>query len=357
MKKLRHILLQTLFAIAAVILVIVVWPEKKHKLYTPDEAYVQQALAYNVPAMPSDWSDHVLPVSRNGAEIYYGQTDNADSAKAHIIMVPGYTSSVHMYGEHIAMLRARRFHVVAMDLRGQGRSSRYRAEQPEKLYIDDFSTYAADLKKVVDTLPDTGKPVIIMGTSFGGAVATRAAGEFANLGADGLLLLAPAYRPLTPPMSVDMAKSVLGVSKALGKSKHYIAGQGPWRPDGLDMTLPSDCSSYPPRLYLRDALYVREPELRVGGATVQWMSEMIENGEVVTSEAFMRQLTLPITVIAADTDVIVDNPVIEQACTEGFPNCRLVKLPGTGHCLTLENDDVLVRIWDEADRLASKLSR
>ena len=357
MKKLKHILLQTLFAISAVILVIVVWPEKKHKLYTPDEAYVQQALAYNVPEMPADWSDHVLPVNRAGTEIYYGQTSNADSAKAHIVMVPGYTGSVHMYGEHIGMLRARGFHVVGMDLRGQGRSARFRAEQPEKLYIDDFSTYAADLKKVVETLPDTGKPVIILGTSFGGAVATRAAGEFADLGADGLLLLAPAYRPLTPPMSVDMAKTMLSVSKALGKSKHYIAGQGPWRPDGLDMTQPSDCSSYPPRLYLRDALYVREPELRVGGATVQWMSEMIENGEIVTHEDFMQRLTLPITVIAAETDVIVDGPFLEQTCAEGFPNCRLVKIPDTGHCLTLESDDVLIRIWDEADRLARNLSR
>lgn len=355
MDKIMKIAMWISTFLSAFILIILVWPEKKHKLYEADPDYVQQALAYTVPPMPEGWQDKVLVTDRGATQIYYGQTNNASAAKARIVMVPGYTSAVHMYGEHIDMLQKRGFQVIGMDIRGQGRSSRARASQPEKLYVSDFSVYADDLKMVMDTLPDDGKPVIIMGTSFGAAVATRAAGEFSALGADGLLLLAPAYRPLTDPLSTEQAKTVMGFAKALGKSKRYLPGQGPWRPDGTDMTQPSDCSSYPPRLYLRDALYVRQPELRVGGATVQWMSEMIENGEIVTSPRFTERLTLPITVIAADNDVIVDGPFLERVCTEDFPNCKLVKLPQTGHCLTLENDDVLDQIWDEADALTSKL--
>ena len=42
---------------------------------------------------------------------------------------------------------------------------------------------------------------------------------------------------------------------------------------------------------------------------------------------------------AAENDMMIDSPYTEGVCKNGFPNCKLVKIPGTGHCLTQENDE------------------
>ena len=54
-------------------------------------------------------------------------------------------------------------------------------------------------------------------------------------------------------------------------------GQSDWQPDGLDFTKGSDCSSNPERLYLRDTLFTRHPEQRVGGITNQYGAEFFES--------------------------------------------------------------------------------
>ena len=66
---------------------------------------------------------------------------------------------------------------------------------------------------------------------------------------------------------------------------------------------------------------------------------------------------MPITTIAAYKDVIINNAVTKAACTDGFPNCRLVVPAGTGHCLTLEDDVVFKGLWDEADALLARVQK
>ena len=62
-----------------------------------------------------------------------------------VMLIPGYTSSMDMYGEHVAMLAVRGYHVMGLDLRGQGGSDRHFPKQPETLWVEDFSVYSDDL--------------------------------------------------------------------------------------------------------------------------------------------------------------------------------------------------------------------
>ena len=350
-RALYFVLSFALFLLMAVF----IWPEAAPVPYQADDAYRAQALAYKVAPLPEDWTTSKVTAA-DGTNIHVGQSGDRRNAKATILFVPGYTSAIDFYGDQYDMLTARGFHLAAMDLRGQGRSDRHRESHPQKMYVKDFSVYGDDIQAVITALKlgkDKDKPLIVMGMSLGGAAVTRAAQDH-DTGAAGLLLLAPAYRPFTPPYNFQTAKKVVGIGRLFGKSKRYLAGQTDWIPDGLDMTVPTDCGRYPPRLYTRDAMYMRDETLRVGGMTFSLMGEMLENGEMVTSSKRAGDLDMPITVIIPERDVIVDSSISEAVCTDGFPDCKLVELPETGHCLTLENDKALNAMWDEAEALLAR---
>lgn len=341
--------------IVVALLAIRFWPEKPHVIYEPPADYVERTKAYNVPPFPEGWTFDYY-TAEDGTKIRWGQTARKDNAKGTLIFIPGYTSTLEMAGDVFLQLSNRGYHVMGYDIRGQGGSDRHRPEQPEKLYVKDFSVYGDDLNGFVKSLPeDIPRPLMIMGSSLGGAVATRGVGDH-DMAVEGLVLLAPAYQPLTAPYSIGQIKLMGGLAKLFGKEKYFALGLGPWRPDGLDLTQPSDCSSYPERLYLRDVNYVRHPALRVGDVTPNFLGEMIENGEIVTDSRYAAKLNVPITMIVADVDVIINSPVSEAACTDIFPDCKLVELPGTGHCLTLEDDTVFAAMWDEVDRLHARLT-
>jgi len=324
------------------LLAVIIWPEADEVPYEADAAYIAQAQDYKVPVLPADWRTAEY-IAADGTPIHYGQSGDMNKAKATIVIVPGYTSAIGFYGDQYDMLTAR--------------SGRHRASHPQKMWVKDFSVYGNDIAGVlgeVGVIGDKKRPVILMGTSFGGAAATRALIDH-DLNVAGALLLAPAYRPNTAPYSIKTTKRLVRAARLLGKGKRYGFGQGDWEPDGLDMTQPTECGSYPARLYTRDVMYMRDPSLRVGGVTSNWVGEIIENGEYVTHPDNAARLDgTPITMIAASEDVIIDSPFSETACTELFSECKLVIIPDTGHCLTLENDNVINTIYDEADALLER---
>ncbi len=334
------------------VLAIFLWPESDPVDYAADEAYRAQALAFNVPHLPADWTTRKIKMA-DGTNIHIGQSGDPKTAKASLLFVPGYTSSIEFYGDQYDMLTARGFHVIAMDLRGQGRSDRHRDSHPQKIYVKDFSVFGDDINAVIKALDlPAEQPLILSGISLGGAAVTRAAQDH-DTGADGLLLLAPAYRPLTPPFDFKTAKRIVTLGKVFGKGKRYLHGQTDWVPDGLDMTVPTDCGRYPTRLYTRDAMFIREPELRVGGMTYALLGEMFENGEIVTKPARLAAMDIPVTLVLPERDVIVDSAISDAACKD-IKDCKPVTLSETGHCLTLENDAAITAIWDEAERLLER---
>ena len=343
-------------SIAALIVVggIVLFPEAKYAPYRPDESYLKDSANYNVPPMPDDWTWESFS-TWDGTKIRWGQTARSDGEPS-VLLIPGYTSSMDMYGEHVYMLAERGYHVMGLDLRGQGGSDRHRSTHPEKLYANNFGVYSDDVSELIDSLPGLkDRPFVIVGSSFGGHVALRLVGDHETT-VDGLVLLAPAYVPNTAPFSVGLTKMMTGLAKLVGKDKRYAPGLGDWRPDGTDLTVGSDCASDPTRLYLRDTVFVRKPEQRVGGATNNYVRGIISSGELLRSESYQARLDVPIYMIVAETDVIIDSAVSETACTDGLPDCKLTKLPGTGHCLMLENDEVIGAIYDEVDALFARLS-
>lgn len=333
------------------------WPEKAYKPYQVSPEYQAQVDAFDMPDMPPDWRWETFEAA-DGTKLRWGETGNGGAAKATVVMVPGYTATMSMYGEHADMLARRGYHVVGIDMRGQGGSERHRKSQPEKLWVNDFSEYSDDLLAFIDTLPRPAQqPVIIMGMSFGGHVAVRMAGDYPE-NVDGLMLLAPAIEPKAGEMSFDQAKILMTWARRLGKSKHYLQGNDNWTPFREDLSEASIelCASNPKRLPNRDVVFTRNPAERVGGVTAQWGAEFFESSEYIRREAYLEKIEVPIVMVSAEVDYFVTTEVNQTACDSRFPNCQRLDLKGAGHCLLQESDAHLDEMFGELDALLERIT-
>jgi len=144
--------------------------------------------------------------------------------------------------------------------------------------------------------------------------------------------------------------------KLFGKSEYYLWGESNWKPVNLDFLKDDDCSTEPKRLHRRDAIFAKNPDLRVGGLTVQWTLEFFESSEYINSQAFLGQIRVPVTIINAETDSYVDNSANHLACAEHLFDCQEVNIPNTRHCLTQEHDDAIGIILDEFDKLTARIN-
>jgi len=331
------------------------WPEKRYEPFQVDAAFQAQVDAYNLPDMPPDWMWKRFE-TQDGTGLRWGETGNVGAAKATLIMVPGYTATMSMYGEHVDILARRGYHVVGIDMRGQGGSDRHRASQPEKLWVDDFRTYSDDLAAFIKSLPQNNRPIIPMAISFGGHVGTRMAGDHPGL-IDGLFLMAPALQPKAGDLSFSEAKFLMTWARRLGKSKHYLSGGDNWKPfnDDLSVANIDMCSSNPKRLANRDVVFTRNPEERVGGVTAQWGAEFFESSDYVRADGYLEAIDIPVMMVSAEVDHFVVTEVNQNLCDTRFPNCEKLDLAGAGHCLFQESDAHLTQMFDSLDALTKRI--
>ena len=329
------------------------WPEASYERYEPDAAYMAQVESFDIPAMPADWTQKLFE-AEDGTLLRWGETGNRNSAKATIIWVPGYTATIDMYGEHFDRLAREGYHVMAIDMRGQGLSERDRPDQPEKLHVEDFSVYSDDLAAFVSKEAPEDRLLIPMAMSFGGHVALRTAINDPEL-FDGLYLVAPAIAPKMGA-NPDATRGFMALMRILGKERRYMPGQTNWHVTMPDMTVagPEYCASDPKRLHMRDVLFAQRPEQRVGGVTAAWGSAFLKSADWLAASGRYDRLDIPIVMVMAELEDFVENDVITAACSD-FLNCQTLPIPGTGHCLTQETDDVLNTMFEGLDALVATL--
>ncbi len=117
----------------------------RYGLHNPDETYV----AHEFPEQLVDLG-----------EVHMNYATTGDASKPALLLVPGQTES--WWGYEAAMPRlAEHFEVFAVDLRGQGRSTR----TPGRYTLDNMGN---DLVRFIDTV--IGRPTYVSGLSSGGVL-------------------------------------------------------------------------------------------------------------------------------------------------------------------------------------------
>ncbi len=268
-------------------------------------------------------------------EIIYG-TQELENERGAVIIVNGRNETFVKYSDVIDKLVGLGFSVYSMDHRGQGFSGR-QLEDPLKGHVDTYDDYLADfncfLKNVVDAKPHKVK--LVLAHSMGGTISLlyelRHSGNF-----DGIALSAPMLGFSTAPWPFFLVPPMLSLYELLGLERSYVIGGGkfllePYTPDNV---LTSDEAHY-----TRNYQLMRDyPQTQLGAPTCAWVKRSLEAiGEIKEGAD---KFELPLLILQAGDDRVVNNCAEERFCREVGANCQLVVMPGSQHEILMEKPEI-----------------
>lgn len=252
-----------------------------------------------------------------------------------VVLIPGRNEFIEKYFETIEDLSVRGFATATFDLRGQGGSDRL-LRDPSRGHIEDFDAYADDLGPFFEqiVLPDCRGPYYILAHSTGALVAILATPHLFNR-VERMVLIAPLLGLGGDSFGIRHASTISGILNALGMGSFYMR-------DGPPPDEPRPFAGNPltsdPRRYLRNcSIAARNPDLLIGGPTAAWVRAAMLAIKRVNEPDFMARLHVPMLMIAAGADRIVDTQAAELYARR-LRAGALVTIDGARHELLQEAD-------------------
>lgn len=215
---------------------------------------------------------------------FYIQTWKKGKAKPKkvIIVQHGFGEHSGRYQNLLAALEEENATVYALDARGHGKTPGKRG------HISDFGLYASDLAVLIKNAREENKgiPMVLLGHSMGGLIATQAALR-PEIAAElsGLIVSSGAFKP-----ALDTTQAI---KKAIGTVLAKIA-PAVTVPAGLDVKLISRDENVV-QAYINDPLVHGKISMKMG-------VDLFATGEALLEQA--SRITLPILVIHGDADGI-----------------------------------------------------
>lgn len=302
------------------------------------KAYAANALA----PMPEGWVFDQFK-AREDLTLEVGYLE-APNAKATILIVPGYTAPIDVYGYASRRFYDAGFNVAAISYEGQGRSPRP-LEDPEKGHVVSYGALAGDVAAFTRHLKERFRaPVMVFGNSKGGHISLRMAGDFApDVKAYGLMV--PMVKIYTGSFPYWVAEGLSHFYTALGMGEFYAAGQKQWQTSRLKWDQPTNCNRRADKAHGRDSLFALEEKLRVEGTTFQWVASTTRSTKLLQSEAYREKLDKPFLFVTAGKDLIVDTPAASALCKK-LNQCTEVVFEEAMHCIDREKDEDRDKIFD-----------
>ncbi|MDF2178696.1 alpha/beta fold hydrolase [Aliiglaciecola sp. CAU 1673] len=256
-------------------------------------------------------------------------------ARGSIVISSGRIEGYLKYKETLFDLYQNHFSVFVLDHRGQGLSGRM-SHNPHHGLVEDFDEYVSDLKTFYDgwVKPNSQHKPFLLGHSMGSAIGTLyllAHPEDFQAAA----FSAPMYG-IKSPVPAFIANGLIGIglrlNKLLSESPWYFIGQADY------MALPfalNQLTHSPVRYKIFREEYDKEPKLKLGGVTFQWLSAAIKAMDKIEQQA--HRLKVPVLVLQAGADLVVDNARQDAVCAL-MPHCRMETFAGAKHELLMEED-------------------
>ena len=197
-----------------------------------------------------------------------------------------------------------------------------------------FDEYVEDLTEILQQvgLPDCRGPLHILGHSTGSLVALLAAPKIGNR-ISRMVLCSPFLGVGRQPISPAAVRLLAGTLAAFGLGEIYLTGRSTV-PSIWDESRNIHTSSK--THFEQHHAFAKEfPELCIGGATASWVFAACKAMERVKDPDFYSQITIPILMINAGNDAVVNNRESEL----------LAKRLRSGSLLTIEG--ARHEIWQE----------
>ncbi|HEY7853140.1 MAG TPA: alpha/beta hydrolase [Caulobacteraceae bacterium] len=284
-------------------------------------------------------------VGARGARLRSAWFAPAGPPRGSVVVSPGRTEPIEKYFEVVERLTGRGFVVLVHDWRGQGLSLRPSGDQRGHAvgYRDFITDYGALLDHYETRLPG---PWIALGHSMGGCLTllALALGEARFAAA---ILSAPMLGLQTGAIPRPAGLLLARILTVIGLGGNLVS-----REAAAPESFATNVLTHDPIRYQRNQDQVAaHPELFVGPPTWGWLDFAFRAIGVLENGPGAPRINLPLTVLAAGDDRLVDNPGLAQV-TARVSGARFMIVSGAYHEILQETDATQGEFWSEFDALA-----
>lgn len=265
-----------------------------------------------------------------------------------MLVLPGRAAQVERYTELAMDLTARGLHVLSMDWRGQGGSSRLLPD-PMIGHAVDFDAFLDDLDAALGHWRDqVSGPFLALGHSMGGHILLRHVAERPHPFA-GIIACAPMLAVNTAPLPEWLAVRLARMAVKGGRAALYAPLQGPrWARNPLPFAgnrLTSDSR----RFTLMQQVMEQDPSVALGGASWGWLDGAFTSMRRFFEQDRLEDVRVPVLILSARADRIVRADSHDLAARR-LPDCTLVPFATGEHELLIETDAVREKVLAAIDK-------
>jgi lysophospholipase len=297
------------------------------KAYPPEVTARAGRYLAALPPLPEGWRRGSF-APEPGVVLEVGTLPARGARRGTAVVVPGFTAPLELHADEYARLAGAGWDVAALSQRGQGRSTRV-GRDGRMGHIESFDNLARDLGAFVAAQEG---PVVAMGISMGAHTVLRLAAQEGH-GLAAVAAVVPMVAVQTGGVPLWQARLLAGAMDRAGLGQRYAPGGGPWTPEAFLTDAPPEpnlCTDDPARAHLRDALFLRHPELRVASPSMGWLAATLRSQARLAEEA--GRIDPPLLLVTVEDERLVDNAAASSLC-EAAQDCRETRIAGAMHCL------------------------
>ena len=264
-----------------------------------------------------------------------------------VLLLAGRGEYLEKYHETATDLIKRGFDVYSFDWRGQGLSSRMLPNR-QKGFVRTYDDYLVDLDAFIQTimLPSARTPYYLLAHSMGGHIGLRYLHDHLDL-FKRTVLTAPLIDIAMPSLQKKVLRVFVRLAIKLGLGKLYVPGAGDRKPQGQRLET-NRLTSDPIRFERMNRQLTKNPDLALGGVTLQWLLATFLSIDRLCGMGFPERIEMPVLVVSAGNDKIVSNKALAYI-NNRLPHSRLFTLKNAKHEILVEADEIRALFWKAFD--------
>ncbi len=315
-----------------------------------------QARFINIPSNPCPKGAMFGWLKRGDVRLRYALwrevPSDAGLRKGTVIFIPGRTEFIEKYFEVVGELQQRGYAVAALDVRGQGFSSRLITDKV-KGHVESFQDYVDDLhawmEEVVVTTCDG--PYYLLGLSMGGHICLRYLHDHPER-ISKTVTVAAMTALKSWPLSASFGKALIGLGHQLFGPTWGMPGGARANPAATPFKL--NLLTRDKRRFMRTKKIMHtEPKLIVGVPTFGWLRAAIDSMELLNEADYVRNITSPVLIVIAGEDHLIDT-THQIRVAQLLPKGKRVIISGSRHEILVETDDKRAQFWQAFDAFMSE---
>lgn len=282
----------------------------------------------------------------DGLRIRAGHWRPEGEAKGTVLLFPGRTEYIEKYGPAAAEFAARGYATLTADWRGQGLSGRMLAER-RLGHVGHFTDFQKDVQALAALAAqlDLPRPWHLVGHSMGGAIGLRSLVE--GLDVNSCCFTGPMWGIQIPPLLRPLVRALGGIAPLLRLDERLLPTTALEQYVQITPFEGNTLTTDPEMYKLMHAQLAAQPDLALGGPTIQWLRVSLE--ECAELEKMPSPALPCITFLGTDEQIV--NPEAIHNRMNRWPGGELDLIKGAQHEVMMETPEIRVHVFSSMCRL------